>query len=383
MFLAQLAGIAWDGILKSKYFYAVLTLLLFYTAAKIFVYVTKKFFMRVALKTKTKLDDLILRKTNRPVSFLLLLLGIKLALVPLGIPEKISIIVNEVIITIAILVTTYTVIVILDVIIDVWGKSFAEKTESKTDDNLISITHKFSRFIILILGLLFIFQAWDIQIGPLIASLGIAGIAVAFALQNTLGNIFGGISIIVDRSIRVGDIIKLDEQTSGTVVDVGLRSTRIRTWDNEVIIVPNGDIASSKIKNYVLPDPSARIVVPFSVAYGSDIDKVKKIVMKEIKKLDNLDSKKESMVMFLKMDDSSLNFKAYIYLKSYTQRFFTKDQANTLIYNALNKNKIEIPFPQMDVHLKGHKTGKTIKSKTSVSRTFKKGRKAVDEKEMD
>jgi len=197
-----------------------------------------------------------------------------------------------------------------------------------------------------------VLRVWDVQIGTLLASLGIVGIAVAFGLQNTLGNIFGGVSLLLDRSIKVGDIIKLDEETAGAVIDVGLRATKIRTWDNEVIIIPNGKLAGVNIKNYVLPNPVARIVIPFSVAYGSKVEKVKQIVMKEIKKLDNLDNSHDPMVMFLAMSNSSLDFKAFAWLKSYKDRFMTKERLNCMIYNALNKNKVTIPFPQMDVHLK-------------------------------
>jgi len=158
--------------------------------------------------------------------------------------------------------------------------------------------------------------------------------------------------LILDRSIRVGDRVKLDEETSGIVEDVGLRSTRIRTWDNEILIIPNGRLAGNNIKNYVLPDHISRIDIPFSVAYGSNVDDVKKVVMAEIKKLDNLSKSEDSTVMFVEMGPSSLNFKAFVWIKSYKDRFTTKEKLNCMIYSALNKNKIIIPFPQMDVHLK-------------------------------
>ena len=124
-----------------------------------------------------------------------------------------------------------------------------------------------------------------------------------------------------------------------------------------MIIIPNGKLAGVNIKNYVLPNPTARIVVPFSVAYGSDVDKVKKIVMKEVKKLDNLDKNHDPMVMFLEMGESSLNFKTFVWLKSYKDRFKTKEKLNCMIYNALNKNKLHIPFPQRDVWIKEMRKG--------------------------
>ena len=101
-----------------------------------------------------------------------------------------------------------------------------------------------------------------------------------------------------------------------------------------------------------MPDPITRVVVPFSVAYGSDIEKVKKIVMKEIVEVKNYVEEPEPAVRFIEMGDSALIFKAYFYVNTFDIRLSSLDEANTRIYNALNKAKIEIPFPQMDVHLK-------------------------------
>jgi MscS family membrane protein len=174
-------------------------------------------------------------------------------------------------------------------------------------------------------------------------------------LQNTLGNVFGGIALIIDKSIKVGDVVKLDDNTMGTVMDIGLRSTRIKNFDNEMVIVPNGDLASKKIQNFAPPDPSGRVVVPFSVAYGSDPDKVKKAVLKNVKKLPGVkldDPEKMPFVWFLEMGDSSLKCKLYFHVMDYKTRFTALDAANTMVYNELKKAKIKIPFPQMDVHLK-------------------------------
>jgi len=112
-------------------------------------------------------------------------------------------------------------------------------------------------------------------------------------------------------------------------------------------------LAESIIQNVALPEPKSRVVIRFGVAYGSDIDKVKKIVLKEIRSVANivLDDP-EPKVSFRKMGDSSLDFKALFYVDDYGDRFDAIDEANTKIYNALNKSGIEIPFPQMDVHLK-------------------------------
>ena len=352
MAVVEFVGVSLDELIRSKYIHSLLTLVVFFIGAKLITFIAEKYILKLTAKTKTEVDDLLVRKTHKPISLLLFILGVKVALVPLGLEERINTILHQSISTLSILVLIYILISVFDIIMRAWVRRRAAKKESEIDENLIKISSKTSRAVFAVLCLLFILKVWNIQIGTLLASLGIIGIAVAFGLQNTLGNIFGGVSLLLDRSIKVGDIIKLDKDTAGTVIDVGLRATRIKTWDNEVIIIPNGKLAGVNIKNYVLPNPTARIVIPFSVAYGTNVDKVKKIVMKEIKKLDNLDKNYEPSVMFMEMGESSLKFKARVWLKSYRARFATKEKLNCLIYNALNKNKVSIPFPQMDVWIK-------------------------------
>ena len=193
---------------------------------------------------------------------------------------------------------------------------------------------------------------WGIQIGPLLAGLGIAGLAVALALQPTLSNIFSGVSMILDKTLKVGDLVYLDQNVKGKVERIGLRSTRIRTFDNELVIIPNTKLADSQIQNIALPEPKSRATVMFGVAYGSNIDNVKKIIIKELKTIKGVSKDPGPIVRFSEMADSSLNFKAYFYVDHFEDRASGVDEANTKIYNALNKAGIEIPFPQRDVHMK-------------------------------
>jgi MscS family membrane protein len=344
-------------IYSNQYIQAAVIFISFVILAKLFVFVSQNILLKIARKTKTEVDDKLIEATNKPISFLVVFIGARLAILPLGIGKAAMGMVRSACSSFIIIIVIYIAVIVFDILIDGWGKKWAEKTKSKVDDHLIVLLRRFSKIIFGILGLLFIMDVWGIKIGPLLASLGIAGIAVAFALQNTLGNIFGGISMIIDKTIKVGDMVQLEDGTLGTVLDVGLRSTRIRTFDNEVVIMPNGTLASSKVQNYVHPDPSARVVIPFSTAYGSKIEKVKKIVLKEISSIEGLKKTKETepFVRFSEMGESSLNFKAFFWVENYLDRWQAKDVANTRIYNALNKAGISIPFPQMDIWIKEHK----------------------------
>ncbi len=339
-------------LLENKYIKAAIVLVAVYFGSQIIYYILEKYVKHLTSKTKTKVDDLILAKISRPISLILLLAGIRFALIPLALPENISFYVFHVIGALITLIVGYIAIGVLKILIHVWGKKWAEKTMSKIDDQLIRFLDRFSHIIVVIIVLMFLLDSWGIKIGTLLASLGIAGVAVAFALQNTLNNVFGGISMIVDKSLKVGDEIEIDAVTKGIVMDVGFRSTKIKTRNNELITIPNGKLADSKIVNYVMPDTTIRTVVPFSVAYGSDIRKVKELILAEILKIKRILNDPTPIVYFKEMGASSLNFDAFIWVADYKDRFAVKEEANIRIYNALNREGIGIPFPQMDVHVK-------------------------------
>lgn len=339
-------------VMQNRYLTAVAIFVLFFIASKLVLWVSEKVFLRATKKTKTKLDDMLVKAINKPASFILLLIGFKLGFIYLGFNETVNQTVVKIINSLLGIIGFWLLAKVLDVLIDQWGRAFAEKTKSTMDDHLISLGHRFTRVLIFVFGLLFVLSQWGVQIGPMLASLGIAGIAVAFALQSTLGNIFGGISIIIDKTVKVGDIIKLDDGSMGTVFDVGIRATRVKTWDNEILTVPNGKIADMIVQNFSQPDMTSRINIEVGVAYGSDPDKVKKVILNTVKKIPHIMKDPEPRVLFLTFGDSALNFKAMFYVDDLANKWPTHQEAITKIYKAFNRNKINIPFPQMDVHMK-------------------------------
>ena len=339
-------------ITPNKYIHSVIIFLAFFILSQIFVFISQKFILKLTKKTKTEIDDLIVEKTNKPISFILILIGLRLAILPHPISPFLLGIIKNGISTLIVVISTYMAIVVFDIIINNWLQKFASKTNSRMDEEIVVLFQRFSRITISFIGLIFILDIWGVKVAPLLASLGIAGIAVAFALQNTLGNIFGGVSLIVDRSITVDDYIKLDDGTEGFVMDIGLRSTKIKSKDGDLIIMPNGKLADSKIYNYHRPMPITRVTIDFSVDYGSDIEKVKKIVLAEIRALKEVLKNPEPDVVIHELGDFALKFKAFFWVSSIDQRGKLKDAAISAIYNSLNKNKIGIPFPTRTVYLK-------------------------------
>ena len=250
------------------------------------------------------------------------------------------------------IVFLYAILKGIDIIVETWAITFSKKTKSNLDDVLLPLLHKVTKVFFVLIGLMWVLKIWKINITPYLAGVGISGIVLGLALQDSLKNIFGGISLLLDRTYQVGDKIQLESGEVGTILDIGLRSTKLVTFDNEVIYIPNGYLANSRVLNYARPDPKVRTRVFFGVEYGTDVDKVRKIVMDVITNMDDVMADPAPNVQFLEMGDFALKFRANFWVDQWNLAYDKKLEATEKIYNALRKAKIGIPFPTQTVYLK-------------------------------
>jgi MscS family membrane protein len=341
-----------ENYIVNSYLRALIILVVTSLVLRFLFWVFQKIALRLTSKTKTDVDDKFIARASKHVTSLVLLIGLRIAIVELPFSEVTLGIIGNIIFSFIVISFAYMVYYFVDVILLVAVGKIIRGESDAARRSLMSLLHSILKMVLISLVILYILEIWGVEIGPVLAALGIAGLAVALALQPALANIFSGVSIILDKSVKVGDLIYLDSETRGRVKSVGLRSTKIITFDNELIIVPNSKVADSKIQNIGEPEPKTRVVIPFGVAYGTDIEKVKKLVLSEIKKAKYFVKEPEPIVRFLEMADSSLNFKAYFYVDSFEHKWSSIDEMNTNIYNALNKAGVKIPFPQLDVSLK-------------------------------
>jgi len=335
-------------ILQNKYVFALLILIISAIAGKLVLVIFNRYLMSLAKKTKTKVDDLIFENIKKPLFFLVLAYGLKFALFHLEINGVISNIVNS----LMAIVFLFILLRIFDIIIETWGVTIAAKTKTKIDEVILPLFHKVAKVIFFIIAFMWVLDIWKIDITPYLAGVGISGLVLGLALQDAMKNIFGGITLILDKTYQVGDKVKLEDGTSGLIHDIGLRSTKLITWDNEVIYIPNGYLANSRVQNYTRPSPKVRSSVLFGVEYGSDVDEVKKVVLTVLKKVEGILEDPAPDVIFYEMGDSSLQFKATFWVAKWDEAFSKKLDATQKIYDALNKAKIGIPFPTRTVHLK-------------------------------
>lgn len=323
----------------------VLTLLLTVVAQMVLRFVL----IPLARKTKSDLDDIIIRAIQKFLVYSIPLVGLMVALTPFSLKT----LVPRHILTSLLILVLMRILIVLTEDVSCWlEKIWVVATESSLDVGLLPLVRRATKTIVVIVGVLVILGEWNIEIAPMLGALGIGGLAIGLALNTSLANVFGGIQLILDRSIRVGEKIMLESGEVGVVLDIGLRSTKLRSYDNEVIYIPNSYLANARIKNYTKPDATIRVTVTFSVAYGSDITEVKNVVTKAIGGLNGILKEPGPQVLFLNMGDFSLDMSARVWVGDYDKQFAKKLEMVELIYNTLNENNIEIPFPTRTVFMK-------------------------------
>jgi small-conductance mechanosensitive channel len=213
-----------------------------------------------------------------------------------------------------------------------------------------------SRLVLLSFGFLIALDTVGISITPILASLGVGSVAVALALQDTLGNFFSGIYLLVDKPIRIGDFVKVDEGIEGYVTEIGWRSTHIRMLSNNVVILPNTKIANSKLTNYDLPDKETAVLLQVGVSYDSDLDHVERVtvdVSKEVLgRVTGGAPGFEPFIRYHTLGDSSIDFTVILRAKQFTDQYLLKHEFTKALHARYRQENISIPFPQRVIHVR-------------------------------
>ena len=256
-FLDWLAVQPYGNYLTNKYVFALLILIVFAILAKLVLLIFNKGLQKFAAKTKTKFDDMIFEHTKKPFFYLVLAYGLKISSLHLQLNGIILKIINSVMA----LVFVFIVIRVIDIMVEVWGVSLTKKTKNQLDEVLLPLFHKSLKVIFIIISFLWILKIWEVDITPYLAGVGISGLILGMALQDSLKNVFGGVSLIFDKNFNIGDPIRLETGELGEIESIGLRSTKMLTYDKELIFIPNGQLANMRIRNYVRPNTRVRKIV--------------------------------------------------------------------------------------------------------------------------
>lgn len=328
---------------------ALIAVALFVVAAKLVNLFLNRVLRRFTRFTKTDVDDRIIDLIQKPVFHTIVLAGIVAAAGELELAPRTLFYARGTLYSLLAIVWSVTAVRISNTIIEYAVAKSADLTGLSKD--IVPLVENVSRIVLIVAAFMVVLSIWHIDITPVMASAGIAGAAVAFAAKDTIANFFGGISLFVDRPFKIGDFVVLDSGERGEVVNIGSRSTRIKTRDDIQIAVPNSVIASTKIINESAPVPNFRVRIPVGVAYGSDIDRVQETLLEIARANGNVIAEPEPRVRFRQFGDSSLNFELLCWAKEPVLRGRTIHELNCAIYKKFNELGIKFPFPQRDVHI--------------------------------
>lgn len=338
--------ITFTEILRNEYTRALVIFLVAFAFAKIFHPFVVRYLKKFSQKTETKIDDTLIAVLTRPIHSFILLLGLYTGLKSLSILAAHTSLLDKLFFTAIVILASYVISNLLSTFISNWLQ--VQKKYQKTPQ-LIS---KVVTVVIYLIALMMILRNYNVEVSPLIATLGIGGLAVGLALQNTLANFFSGLYIISDRPINVGDFIEIDttlSTLSGFVDDIGWRSTKIKTWNNTIVIIPNSKLAESTIINSSLSDRTVNTKITCGVDYHSDLEKVENVTLETAKKLQKEFSGAvkdwEPVMRFNKFADSNIEFFIVLKASDINAKSLLAHEFIKMIKKSYDKAGIEISFP--------------------------------------
>ena len=302
-------------------------------------------------RTKVKWDDQVNSLLSRPVFWTLFLLGVLMAVIPLKLSQDSIGMMESLVATVLIILWSVFILRLTVLILKVVSRN--AKSHSIIRVQTKPLFQNLAYILIFVFAIYLVFVSWHIDMTAWLASAGIVGIAIGFAAKDTLANLFAGVLILADSPYKIGDYIVLDSGERGKVTHIGIRSTRLLTRGDVEITIPNAVMGNTRISNESGgPHEKFRLRVKVGVAYGSDIDQVKKLLMTVATNEKEVCDLPEPRVRFRSFGDSSLDIELLCWVEIPEVRGRVLDVINTAIYKSFNTEGIEIPYSKHDLYIK-------------------------------
>ena len=310
----------------------------------------RKLLARLAARTETELDDIIVAQLGGPIALSIAFTGFWFAVERLELRDPYPYAIRGVLLSGVVIWWSSAIQHVITSFLEVLAKH--QNDLSLVKPRTLPLFDIIGKVVVYVGALYFFFLAWKVDLTAWVASAGILGVAVGFGAQETIANLIAGVSILTDGPFRIGDWLLLSNGERGQVQEVGLRTTRMLTLDGVEIVVPNRMLSEAMVVNESGgPAENARIAVNIGVAYGSDIDKVREVLLACPEKSAYVATTPAPTVQFVEFGDSSLNFRLLVWAPP-SKRMNVLDELNTAVYKGLAAAKIEIPFPQRDLHVR-------------------------------
>lgn len=301
--------------------------------------------------TRTDLDDRILLRITPPASLLVVFAGLYYAVRSLPLPDKVQLTASGTIFVVNVIIFTNIAYRATDELLNWYASRLGEKDRGGLDRQLIPLLEKIITIFLIGTALIITLKHFNYDILSLVTALGIGSLAIGMAAKDTLANMISGFTLMIDRPFRIGDRIQLTSGQWGDVVDIGLRSTKIKTVDNTLLIIPNSDLCNTTLVNMAFPDVRSKGRVNVGIAYGSDVKKVKELLVATALEIPEVLGDPPPEAFFISFGDSALNMSLFFWVDDYTRVFPVTDRINTLICDRFRESGIEIPYPTRTVLL--------------------------------
>ena len=315
-----------------------------YVLGKVIFWIFSNVLQKITAKTKNKLDDILLIKLQRPITFLVVLIAVLLAIKSLSLTKNIEVISLNITYLLFTIVITSIISKVIDTVISEVILPITEKSENSFDNHLVPVIQKAIRAIVWSMGIIIGLDNIGFDITAMIAGLGIGGLALALAAQDSVKNIFAGVMIFLDKPFRIKDRIQISGH-DGVVEEVGLRSTRIRTLQGRVVTIPNCTFTESSVIN-ITSQPALKVTINLGLTYDTDEKGIQKAIdiLKDIVLNENAITN-DYVAGFNGFGDFSLNILFMYYVKPESHWLDSQTLVNKEVLRRFNKEGLEFAFP--------------------------------------
>ena len=334
---------------------AVIIFAVFLIAARLLRYVLVTWGPRFTAFTATDLDDRILQRITPPVSLLVICAGLYFAIRSLSLPDKVQLVCSGLVFVLNAVILTNVAYRAMDEFLKWYAGRLAERDKEGLERQLLPLLEKVVSIFLIGTALIITLKHFSYDILSLVTALGIGSLAIGLAAKDTLANMISGFTLMIDRPFRIGDRIQLVGGQFGDVADIGLRSTKIKTVDNTLLIIPNSELCNSTLINMDFPDVRSKVKVNIGVAYDSDVTRVKSMLSEIAVSVPGVESEPQPEAFFVSFGESALNMSLFFWVIDYNQIVPVTDRVNTAISNRFRESDIIIPYPTRSVLLEKEK----------------------------
>lgn len=304
-----------------------------------------------AAKSSGHLDDIAVAALRRPFLLWIIIAGIYTAAQTSELPARATSLVGQALLILWIVSLTAVASRLAGALVKFYGRSASGVLPVTT------LTQSLASLAVATIGILILLDTLHISVTPILTALGVGGIAVALALQDTLSNLFAGFYVSLAGQVRLGDYIKLESGEEGFVTDISWRSTTIRALANNLIVVPNAKLAQVIVTNYFLPEKRMSLLIPIGVSYSHDPEEVERILLEEALagagKIPGFLADPPPFVRFIPgFGESSIDFTLICQVAEFVDQYGVQHEMRKRIFKRFRQEGIEIPFPIRTVHLK-------------------------------